>query len=228
MQLPKRNAGFTLVEIMMAIGILAIGMTGVTALYAVAVDAHRRAMDNSGMAFLAESMLCEIRADFTKRDTDFDDEQTATFTESFIDLACRYKRLNESGDYVFEEGVPAPNSAGLNCEVSIYPLPRTLWADLPFDPVPADVTARIVDTIDDPDARSRAAEEYQFDAWLLGTYWDNSTGLPDIGDTNLNDILLQAVEYKLVVRIILGEGDNKDVETFRTIILPGSVVDQAP
>jgi|GEM_PF-3298787 len=236
MHFRRKSDGFTLIEIMMAIGILVIGMTGVLALYAVAVDAHRRAMDNSGMAFLAESMLSEITADFTKREVDGDG--TATFIESFIDLSCRFKRMAEtppgsgSYEYRWQEGVEAPNSPGFNCEVSIYPLPRRLWLepDLDFQPVPDDMAARIETTIEDTDARLRATEEYQFDAWMMAQYWDAGTGdlvLPTNPDDDpLPPLLARALEYKLVVRIIRGGGEQNDIETFRTIILPGSVVEQ--
>ena len=223
---PSHRAGFTLIEILMAMAILVIGMAGVMGLYAVAVDAHRQAMDNAGVALLAQNLLSEVTADFTSRDVnvaDFDD--TATLTDSFIDLCCRYRKLDDVEVYMWEEGVDAPNSPGFRCEVSIYPLPRRLWPDtVGSTPVPADVTSKLAERFDDDDDAVRATEEYQFDVWML-THWENGApkGQPH---TDLETLLSKALEYKLVVRVIRGEGDDKDIDTFRTIILPRSVVDQ--
>jgi len=127
----RNSRGFTLAEILIAIGILLVGMTGVLAVYAVAVDFHRRAVDNSSIALLAENMLNEITADFGRRDADFDGEET--FGESFVELACRYKRFDADGNLDFGEGVAAPNMRGFNVEVSIYPLPRDVWGDASYE-----------------------------------------------------------------------------------------------
>jgi prepilin-type N-terminal cleavage/methylation domain-containing protein len=226
---PKPTAsasGFTLIEIMMAIGILVIGMTGVIAVYSVAVDAQRRAMDNAGVASLAEDLLSEITADFAARDVDgpkgFGDG-TATLTESFIELCCRYKDVTDDG----HAGVQAPNTPGFDCEVSIYPLPRRLWTDDVSDmDLPPDVERRIAE-IEDPDQRVRLAEEYQFDAWILTFQTDGIPRSPNQREP-VRTLLAQAVEYKLVIRVIRGAGERKEIETFRTIILPGSVVDPTP
>lgn len=220
---PSHRAGFALIEILMAMAILVIGMVGVMALYAVAVDAHRQAMDNAGVSLLAQNLLSEVTADFTRRDTDYDG--AATLTESFVDLSCRYKKITDGGDYIWEEGVDAPNSPGFRCEVSIYPLPRRLWTDTVNSlAVPADVSNTLSKRFDDADAEKRAEQECQFDVWML-THWEN--GAPkDSPNTELKTLLSRALEYKLVVRVIRGEGDDKDIDTFRTIILPRSVVDQ--
>ncbi|NQT20871.1 MAG: prepilin-type N-terminal cleavage/methylation domain-containing protein [Planctomycetes bacterium] len=223
--LPAGRGGFTLIEILMAMAILVIGMTGVTALYAIAVDAHRRAMDNAGVALLAENMLSDISADFTKRDVDDDDK--ATFAESFIDLNCRYKKIDDDQAYLWEEGADAPNAPGFRCEVSIYPLPRRLWPDAVSSiTVPAGVTPALAERFDDPDALARARQEYKFDVWMLDNYWDDGALYEGADYTDLEKLLSQALEYKLVVRIIRGEVEGKEIDTFRTIILPRSVVDQ--
>ncbi len=219
LKLTERKAGFTLIEVLMAMAILVLGMTGVVALYAVAVDAHQRAQDNAGVAFLAESMLSDISADFVA--TDLDGDGTATFAESFVELCRKYKHLDEDENYVWQHGVDAPNSPGFRCEVSIYPLPRRLWDDLVLTgPVPAAVQALIKKQIEE-DARERAAQEYLFDLWVLNSWSDGGLTPSD----ELKQLLAKAVEYKLVVRVIRGEGEHKDIETFQTIILPGSVVE---
>jgi len=234
------RAGFTLIEILMAIGILVVGLTGVIALYAVAVDAHRATVEQAGAASLAESMLSSITADFTARDVDLDN--TATFVESFVDLCTKYKAVPKQKDddtplkpnevgvpewqqglpFLPEYGVPAPNSPGFHCEVSIYPLPRRLWVDQIRDvPLPTrdpdEVSAATgyftgFDDADPDDATVKRIQEYQFDVFMLG--------LKDGDHDTLSNILAQALEYKLVVKTIRGEGKRKQVEVFETIITP--------
>ena len=225
----QRNAGhgsggFTLVEILIAIGILAVGMTGVTALYAVAVDAHRQAMNKSAVAELARSVLSEVTADFTPRSFE---GRAASLAESYVDLACRYKYLDQDNEYQSGRGVSAPNWPGLRCEVSIYPLPRRVWL-WSYD---------ISDMTFTPDK-----QELDFDTWLITNYWDPAKNAPASEAINqtLRDILAQAAEYKLVVKVIRGEGKRNldpkfpelsqttETETFETIILPQGVTDWQP
>ncbi|HUW32291.1 MAG TPA: prepilin-type N-terminal cleavage/methylation domain-containing protein [Planctomycetota bacterium] len=222
------RAGFTLIEILMAIGILVVGLTGVIALYAVAVDAHRATVEQAGAASLAESMLSGITADFTARDVDLD--STASFVESFVDLCTRYKAIREKDDgsssllsFIPERGVAAPNAPGFNCEVSIYPLPRRLWVEdlataalpetddelQPFDP-----SFRV--RLRDPDTKQRTWEEFLFDQYICSL----PSSLPDAEKQDLGKLLAQALEYKLVVKTIRGEGKHKQVEVFETIITP--------
>ena len=49
--------GFSLTEILIAMAILAIGMVGVIACFASAVDLHRRGVDQTSAALLAETIL---------------------------------------------------------------------------------------------------------------------------------------------------------------------------
>jgi len=223
-----QQSGFTLIEILIAIAILVVGMTGVVAVFGVAVDAQKNALEDSAVAFLAESVLSEITADFTARDVDLDG--TATFTESFIDIACRHKLFDDDGIYQPQQGVEAPNTPGFRLEVSIYPLPRRLWRDEALGtPDPA------LDEI-----QQKRADELSFDTWLAGSYWDPDTSQPlAVEDTDpLRELLASAIEYKLVVRVIRienpelrehriinGEGAHRDVEAFQTILVPGSPVD---
>jgi len=222
----SRRRGFTLMEIMFAIAVLLLGMTGVISLYAVAVDAHRRASDQSGVALAASSLLAQVTADFAPRDIAGIGTQNS-FAESFIDLCCRHKNTDVDkavwGGFPFvpDKGVEAPNSVGFNCEVSIYPLPRSLWTSkVSGTTLPSQIEDRLA-AIKDVDARSRRREEYQFDAWVFN-YWDGSG--PLAADPELSQ-LLRAVEYKLVVRIIRGEETLREIDTFESIILPKGFVE---
>ena len=49
--------GFTLIEILIALAILVIGMVGVMAVFAAAVDLHKRGVDQTSAALVAETIL---------------------------------------------------------------------------------------------------------------------------------------------------------------------------
>jgi len=55
----RNPAGFTLVEILISIGILAMGMVGVLSLFSYATRAHRLAMDDVEVAMLAQELLAQ-------------------------------------------------------------------------------------------------------------------------------------------------------------------------
>lgn len=55
----RTRAGFTLVEILISIGILAMGMVGVLSLFSYATRAHRLAMDDVEVAMLAQELLAQ-------------------------------------------------------------------------------------------------------------------------------------------------------------------------
>jgi len=59
----KRTQGFTLIEILVALAILAFGMTAVLSLFIAGVRTYKRAMDQSTAAMLAESVLADLEED---------------------------------------------------------------------------------------------------------------------------------------------------------------------
>ncbi len=59
----RRNAGFTLMEILIALGIFVIAVSSIMSLFMVAASTHKRAIDNTRAATLAESLLSEMQAD---------------------------------------------------------------------------------------------------------------------------------------------------------------------
>ena len=65
------QAGFTLLEILIALGIMAFGIATVIGLFAAATATHQRAMDNQTAALLAESVVADWEAALT---LDFDVE----------------------------------------------------------------------------------------------------------------------------------------------------------
>jgi prepilin-type N-terminal cleavage/methylation domain-containing protein len=77
----KRRAGFTLTEMLMAAGILGIGLTMVASIFPVAVEQSRRSRDQTMAALCARSVLAQTRAG-----------QNAIYnglrgkTEAFVDL----------------------------------------------------------------------------------------------------------------------------------------------
>ena len=52
-----RRRAFSLIEVLIALAVLVIGMVGVLAGFAAAVDLHKRGMDQTSAALLAESEL---------------------------------------------------------------------------------------------------------------------------------------------------------------------------
>ena len=60
------RAAFTLMEILLAIGILAIGITSVLFLFAMGVRSHRRAVVRTRAARLVEAGVNQIRADLAE------------------------------------------------------------------------------------------------------------------------------------------------------------------
>jgi len=73
----RRCQGFTLIEILLAIGILALGITAVLSLFMMGARSHRRATDRARSALLADTVVNQIRADLVetlpsryKEDTD--------------------------------------------------------------------------------------------------------------------------------------------------------------
>ncbi len=58
----RRNPGFTLVEVLIALMVLAVGLTCVFALFAAATRSHKRAVDSARAALLARKVFAEKRA----------------------------------------------------------------------------------------------------------------------------------------------------------------------
>ncbi|MFN0057174.1 MAG: prepilin-type N-terminal cleavage/methylation domain-containing protein [Planctomycetota bacterium] len=57
-----REQGFTLIEILVALGILAIGATSALALFAAASAAHKRAIDRTNAANIAEQAFADVES----------------------------------------------------------------------------------------------------------------------------------------------------------------------
>ena len=58
-----RQSAFTLIEILLAIGILALGITAVLFMFTVGVQSHRRARDRTRAAMLADTVINQVSAD---------------------------------------------------------------------------------------------------------------------------------------------------------------------
>ena len=59
----RRRAGFTLLEILVALGIFAIAIASIMSLLLVAASSHKRAVDNTRAAMLAETVLAELEGE---------------------------------------------------------------------------------------------------------------------------------------------------------------------
>jgi prepilin-type N-terminal cleavage/methylation domain-containing protein len=62
----KRSSGFTLIEILLAIGILALGITSVLSMFMMGARSHRRATDRARSALLADTVINQIRTDLAQ------------------------------------------------------------------------------------------------------------------------------------------------------------------
>jgi prepilin-type N-terminal cleavage/methylation domain-containing protein len=58
-------AGFSLLEVLVALGIVTVGVTAVLALFASGVDVHKQAVDQSNAALAAQSLASELEAKYT-------------------------------------------------------------------------------------------------------------------------------------------------------------------
>ena len=59
------SSGFSLLEVLVALGIVTVGITAVLALFATGVDTHKRAVDQSNAALAVQSLASEIEARYT-------------------------------------------------------------------------------------------------------------------------------------------------------------------
>jgi prepilin-type N-terminal cleavage/methylation domain-containing protein len=64
-RLTARRAGFSLLEVLIAMFVLSIGAASVLALFAAAASTHRRALDRTHAALVAERILAEIQGRYT-------------------------------------------------------------------------------------------------------------------------------------------------------------------
>ena len=62
-QVANAGSAFTLIEVLVAIGILALGCTAVLFLFTMGARSHRRAVDRTRAALLANALFDQIRAD---------------------------------------------------------------------------------------------------------------------------------------------------------------------
>jgi len=63
----KAASGFTIIEVLLAIGILAISITAVLFLFAMGMRSHKRALDRTRAAMLAETVVSRLQTDFGPR-----------------------------------------------------------------------------------------------------------------------------------------------------------------
>jgi prepilin-type N-terminal cleavage/methylation domain-containing protein len=69
MPVGTRAAGFTLIEILVAMALLVIGMTGILSLYTVAMDLQARAAERLDVAISVPELLNRVGDDFASRAT---------------------------------------------------------------------------------------------------------------------------------------------------------------
>jgi prepilin-type N-terminal cleavage/methylation domain-containing protein len=124
------RAGFTLLEIIVALGVLAIGATAAFSLLIAGASAARRAEHEVDAALLAETMLNDVRAD-PSLNLDLDALPTA---QSLTDQDARIPPpVNPETRYVVHDEVD-PRWPDYHYDVAITPLdgpiPKEAWSFL--------------------------------------------------------------------------------------------------
>jgi type II secretory pathway pseudopilin PulG len=62
----RSQRGMTLIEIMVAFGILVVGLVSIFAMLNAAMRSHKRAMNETEAAIVAESVLADLRSEFQR------------------------------------------------------------------------------------------------------------------------------------------------------------------
>jgi prepilin-type N-terminal cleavage/methylation domain-containing protein len=65
----SRRAGFSLIEVLIAMLVLSVGAASILSLFAAAASTHRRAVDRTHAALVAERVLSAVRARYTPGST---------------------------------------------------------------------------------------------------------------------------------------------------------------
>ncbi len=102
----RKDRGFSLLEIILAMGVLMVGSLGALALFRIAVDSHRTAEDQTTAALAAEGLIADYQCFCThkalqqyeanggepilsKQSYELLDQQCANFPQFFYDLALQ-------------------------------------------------------------------------------------------------------------------------------------------
>lgn len=128
----RRRRGFSLVETVLALFVVAIGIIGIFALFPAGLTASRDAMDDSRISLLAEAILSDVRAELARdfnvgyefRDNNLcDDDGDDIVIEGTGDRVLVFSRAEDEAGHdvagdpigVFElnvEKLPAPENPG--------------------------------------------------------------------------------------------------------------------
>jgi len=104
----NRRSAFTLMEILLAIGILAIGITSVLFLFAMGARSHRRAVDRTRSALLAEAVFNQLRADLATGLPDYYEVDTGDETKILPIVNASHADFPEfTYDVTFEKLYPS-------------------------------------------------------------------------------------------------------------------------
>jgi prepilin-type N-terminal cleavage/methylation domain-containing protein len=150
--------GFSLTEILMAVGILGVGLTMVASVFPVAVDQHRRGRNSTMAALCARSVAATMRAtrqQFVGETRDFFNKATRENNANYKDKAAEYDGPTfVSGDTANK--LP-PGIAVLTKELRVYNPQSFLYE-----------SGRQYDTTNKPTTPSTAAPFWPF--WNAGNY----------------------------------------------------------
>ena len=117
--LRRRTAGYSLMEILVALGVLAIGLAGVFSLFGIATTTQRRAADQANAALVAARAFAEVQARFSAGDPQAVKDQSfpefpgyrydveaiavaATLPEYAVKVTVKWKFRGKDAQEVFE------------------------------------------------------------------------------------------------------------------------------
>lgn len=101
----KRASGFTLTEILMAVGILGVGLTMVATIFPVAVNQNRRSVEMTQAALYARSVYAMMRArrkDVLEKIRTKEDANPTTLDALRLDISDIPSKFNVYYPYAFE------------------------------------------------------------------------------------------------------------------------------
>ncbi len=102
-QFAVRNSqdGFTLIEILIALMVLAVGLVGVFALFGLATATHRRGVDAQTVADLATTVFAEIEREFAREEPqDFSNRKHPQFSQGFV-YGAQFVQLGVAGGQTY-------------------------------------------------------------------------------------------------------------------------------
>jgi type II secretory pathway pseudopilin PulG len=90
----RKQQGFTIIEILLAIGVLMVGSVGALGLFVIASDSHRRAVDSADAALAAEGLASDLESVCCRTNQRLLDDQDRQLV-TVLDAGEPFKRTDQ-------------------------------------------------------------------------------------------------------------------------------------